>query len=88
MKRINVERFSVISSKSFEDTVAALKATVGQPDMVKFLPAIENAQTFTELEHAVQRSLGSSGLMIFMEMDSGPFCVRRPEWARRKSYAF
>ena len=61
----------MISSKSFEDTVAALKAAVGQPDMVKFLPAIEHAQTFTELEHAVQRSLGSSGLMIFMEMDSG-----------------
>jgi uncharacterized protein (DUF302 family) len=71
IRRINVERFSVISSKSFEDTIAALKAAVGQPDMVKFLPAIEHAQTFTELEHAVQRSLGSSGLMIFMEMDSG-----------------
>jgi uncharacterized protein (DUF302 family) len=69
--RINVERFSVISSKSFEDTIAALKAVVGQPDMVKFLPAIEHAQTFAELEHAVQRSLGSSGLMIFMEMNSG-----------------
>ena len=71
IRRINVERFSVISSKSFEDTVAALKAAIGQPDMAKFLTAIEHAQTFTELEHAVQRSLGSSGLMIFMEMNSG-----------------
>ena len=71
IRRINVERFSVISSKSFEDTVAALKAAVGQQDMVKFLPATEHAQTFTELEHVVQRSLGSSGLMIFMEMNSG-----------------
>ena len=71
VRRINVERFSVISSNSFEHTVATLKAAVGQPDMVKFLPAIEHAQTFTELEHAVQRSLGSSGLMIFMEMNSG-----------------
>ena len=71
IRRINVERFSVVSSKSFEDTVAALKAAVGQPDMVKFLPATEHAQTFTELEHVVQSSLGSSGLMIFMEMNSG-----------------
>ena len=31
IRRINVERFSVISSKSFEDTVAALKAAGGQP---------------------------------------------------------
>jgi uncharacterized protein (DUF302 family) len=71
IRRMNVERFSVISSKSFEGTVAALKAAVGQPDMFKFLPAIEHARTFTELEHAVQRSLGTSGLMIFMEMNSG-----------------
>jgi uncharacterized protein (DUF302 family) len=71
IRRINVERFSVVSSKSFEDAVAALKAGIGQPDMVKFLPAMEHAQTFTKLEHAVQRSLGSSGLMIFMEMNSG-----------------
>ena len=71
IRRINVERLSVISSKSFEDTVAALKAAVGQPDMVKFLPAIESAKTFSELEHVVQRSLGSSELMIFMEMNAG-----------------
>jgi uncharacterized protein (DUF302 family) len=71
IRRINLERFSVISSKSFEDTVAALKAAVGQPEMVKLLPAVEHAQTFTELEYVVQKSLGSSGLMIFMEMDSG-----------------
>jgi uncharacterized protein (DUF302 family) len=71
IRQINVERFSVTSSKSFEDTVATLKAAVGQPDMVKFLPATEQAKTFAELEHTVQRSLGSSGLMIFMEMNSG-----------------
>jgi uncharacterized protein (DUF302 family) len=71
IRRINVERFSVISSKPFEDIVAALKAAVGQPDMVKFLIATKRAQTFTELENAVQRSLGSSGLMMFMELDHG-----------------
>ena len=53
-----------------------MKEAVGQPDMVKFLPATEHAQTFTELEHAVQRSLGSSGLMIFMELDLGAILRR------------
>ena len=71
IRKFEVQRFSVNSSKSFEDIVAALKAAVGQPDMVKFLSATEHAQTFAELEHAVQRSLGSSGLMIFMEMNAG-----------------
>jgi uncharacterized protein (DUF302 family) len=71
IRKFEVQRFSVNSSKSFEDIVAALKAAVGQPDMVKFLIATKGAQTFRELENAVQRSLGSSGLMMFMELDHG-----------------
>ena len=71
IRKFEVQRLSVTSSKSFEDIVAALKAAVGQPDMVKFLIATKRAQTFTELENAVQRSLGSSGLMMFMELDHG-----------------
>jgi uncharacterized protein (DUF302 family) len=39
--------------------------------MVKFLIATKGAQTFRELENAVQRSLGNSGLMMFMELDHG-----------------
>jgi uncharacterized protein (DUF302 family) len=71
IRKFEVQRFSVNSSKSFEDIVAALKAAVGRPDMVKFLIATRGAQTFRELENAVQRSLGSSGLMMFMELDHG-----------------
>ena len=71
IRKFEVQRFSVNSSKSFGDIVAALKAAVGQPDMVKFLIATKHAQTFAELENAVQRSLGSSGLMMFMELDHG-----------------
>jgi uncharacterized protein (DUF302 family) len=71
IRKFEVQRFSVNSSKSFEDIVAALKAAVGRPDMVKFLIATKGAQTFRELENAVQRSLGSSGLMMFMELDHG-----------------
>jgi uncharacterized protein (DUF302 family) len=71
IRKFEVQRFSVNSSKSFEDIVAALKAAVGRPDMAKFLIATKGAQTFRELENAVQRSLGNSGLMMFMELDHG-----------------
>ena len=38
-RRIEMERFSVVSSKPFQAVVAALKAAVGQPDMAKFARA-------------------------------------------------
>ena len=40
--KIEVERFSVTSSKPFEAVVAALEATVGRPDMVEFSKAISD----------------------------------------------
>lgn len=39
ISKIEVERFSVISSRPFENVVATLKAAVGHPDMVQFATA-------------------------------------------------
>jgi uncharacterized protein (DUF302 family) len=69
--KIEVERFSLISSKSFDSIVAALKSAVGRPDMVQFAKATRGARTFTELESEVQKGLGRTGLMTFMELDHG-----------------
>jgi uncharacterized protein (DUF302 family) len=71
VRKIEIERLSVTSSKPFEAVVAALKAAVGQPDMVKFMHATRGARTFAELERAVQEGLGRTGLMMFMELDHG-----------------
>ena len=69
--KVEVERFSLISSKSFESIVAALRAAIGQPDMVQFGKATRSAQTFSELESLIQKGLGRTGLMTFMELDHG-----------------
>jgi uncharacterized protein (DUF302 family) len=69
--RVEIERFSVTSSKPFETVVAALKAAVGHPDMVEFAKTTKSARTFADLESAVQRGLGRTGLMMFMELDHG-----------------
>jgi uncharacterized protein (DUF302 family) len=71
VRKVEIERLSVTSSKSVEAVVAALEAAVGHPDMVKFGKATKAAPTFAELEGAVQKGLGRTGLMMFMLLDHG-----------------
>jgi uncharacterized protein (DUF302 family) len=44
---------------------------VGNPDMVDFAKTTFAARTFVELESAVRKGLGKTGLMRFMELDHG-----------------
>jgi hypothetical protein len=36
IRKVQMERFKVISSKPFDDIVAALKAAIGHPNMADF----------------------------------------------------
>jgi uncharacterized protein (DUF302 family) len=69
--RVEVERFHVTSSKPFEEVAATIRAAVSHPNMAEFAKTTANADTFAELENAVQRSLGTTGFMMFMELDHG-----------------
>jgi uncharacterized protein (DUF302 family) len=71
IRKVEIERFSVTSSKPFEAVVAALEAAVGRPDMVEFANATKSAQTLAELESVVHRALGRTGLMLFMKLNHG-----------------
>jgi uncharacterized protein (DUF302 family) len=71
VRKVEVERFSIASSKPFEAVVAALEVAVGRPDMVEFAKATKSARTFAELERAVSAGLGRTGLMLFMKLDHG-----------------
>jgi uncharacterized protein (DUF302 family) len=70
-RRIEVERFSVITSKPFEEVVAALKAGVGQLDLVAFATESQAPRAFAELEEVINRRMGPTGLMLFLEFDHG-----------------
>jgi uncharacterized protein (DUF302 family) len=70
-RRVEMERFSVVSSKPFQEVLAALKSAVGHPDMAEFSTATKNARTFAELETVVRNGLGATELMMFMELDLG-----------------
>jgi len=71
MRKLEIERVSLTSSKPFDAVVASIKAAVGQPDMAEFRQATRSAQSFAELERIIQGGLGPTGLMLFMELDLG-----------------
>lgn len=68
---IKVRRFSVVSSRSFEEIVKRLTATLGDPDMKAFHNAIAAATNLADLEEVVQGAIGSSDLMEFVRFDAG-----------------
>ena len=48
--KIEVERFSLTSSRPFDEVLAAIKGAVGNPDMADFAKTTSAARTFVELE--------------------------------------
>ena len=76
-KRIEVQRFTVISSKSFQEVLAKLDAAIGHPNMATFRNDMTSAKTFAELEAAVQKVIGTAGLMEFVRFDLGEVLRRK-----------
>lgn len=74
--KVEVERFSLTSSKPFDDVVAALKSAIGQPDIVEFFKATKAANSFADVERVVHGALGRTGLMLFAEFDLGAILRR------------
>jgi uncharacterized protein (DUF302 family) len=71
IRKIEVERFTLSSSKSFDQIVAALNSAVGHPDMAEFWKATHRAQSDAELQNIIEKGLGRTGLMLFAEFDHG-----------------
>ena len=71
IKKIEIERFSLTSSKPFDQVVAALDASIGHPDMAEFGRLTHEARSFAELKSAVEKGLSNAGLMLFMQLDHG-----------------
>jgi uncharacterized protein (DUF302 family) len=71
IRRIEIERFSLTSSKPFDQVVAAVDAAIGHPDMAEFARSSREAHSFAELKTAVEKGLSKAGLMLFMQLDHG-----------------
>src|SRR6476660_2744339 len=71
IRKIEVERFTLSSSKPFDQVVAALNSAVGHPDMAGFWKSTHRAQSDAELQNTIEKVLGPTGLMLFAEFDHG-----------------
>src|SRR5215831_15754986 len=70
-RKIEVERFTLSSSKPFDQVIAALNSAVGHPDMAEFWKSTDRAQSDAELQNTIEKGLGPTGLMLFAEFDHG-----------------
>ena len=71
IRKVEMERFTVISARTFDEIVAAIKASIGNPDMAEFVKSTQEAKSAAELEATIQPVLGRTGLMLFVEFDHG-----------------
>jgi uncharacterized protein (DUF302 family) len=71
IRKIEVERLTLNSSKPFDQVVAALNSAVGHPDMAEFWKSTDRAQSDAELQNTIEKGLGRTGLMLFAEFDHG-----------------
>jgi len=68
VRRIEVQRFGVTSSKPFQAVLASLQSAIGQPSMSEFDKDVASAAAYKDLEQVVGKAVGSSGLMEFMRL--------------------
>ncbi len=71
IRKVEIERFTLISSKQFDEVVAALNAGIGHPDMADFGRSTREARSLVELKNVVEKGLSKAGLMLFMQLDHG-----------------
>jgi len=79
-RKIEIERFSLTTSKPFDEVIAGVNAGIGHPDMAEFGRSTREARSFAELKSAVEKGLSKIGLMLFMQLDHG--AVLRKETGR------
>ena len=71
VRKIEIERFSIKTSKPFESVVDALKASVGRLNVGELTKTSKTASSFADLEKFIGRNMGGTGLMLFEELDHG-----------------
>lgn len=76
--------FSLTTSRPFESVVCALKSSIGQLDLAAFASASKSSGTFAELEEVINRNMGESGLMLFLEFDHGAVVRKETGLAKPK----
>jgi hypothetical protein len=69
--RVEVERFSLVSSRPFAEILETIEAAIGHPDMREFGMKVGAAKTWQELELVIHGFIGPSGFMEFTRFNLG-----------------
>ena len=64
IKKIEIERFSLTTSKPFDEVIAGVNAAIGHPDMAEFGRSTHEAHSFAELKGAVEKGLSKARLLL------------------------
>jgi len=80
IRKIEVERFTLTTSRAFDEVIAGVNVAIGHPDMAEFERSTHEARSFAELKSAVEKGLSTVGLMLFMQLDHG--AILRKETGR------
>ena len=80
IRKIEVERFTLTTSRAFDEVIAGVNVAIGHPDMAEFGRSTHEARSFAELKSAVEKGLSTVGLMLFMQLDHG--AILRKETGR------
>jgi len=88
IRKIEIRRLTIVSSKAFEAVIAAVENGIGRPDMLAFGKASSLASTYAELENLVNRSVSELGLMLFMKLDLGAVLRKETGLPRPKAERF
>jgi uncharacterized protein (DUF302 family) len=75
-----------VSTRSFDEVVTAFKAAIGHIEGDKFIRAVQASSTPDEFEKQMHAAEGSSGFMLFQELDHGSWMARIGLKARAKLY--
>ncbi len=78
-KQITVERFSVVSAKSFEEVLAGLDKGIGRPNMRVLHEQMAAASSFSEFQKVIGGAVGSADLMEFLRLDLGAAMQKDPQ---------
>jgi uncharacterized protein (DUF302 family) len=81
IRRVAVERTTVISGQPFDAVLAKIAAAIGHPDMSAFGRDVVAARTSADLERIVEAATGPAGLMQMAHFDIGE--VLRKELGNR-----
>jgi hypothetical protein len=60
ISKVEIERFSLTSSRSFDEVLAAINDAVGHPDMAEFWRSARQTRTVGELESTIRKALGEN----------------------------